>query len=100
MHRAETVLAQVEIRKAVACRGGEQRAVITVGPAVVGAGDAAEAMPASLEQPRATVTAGVAQRTDRAARIAQHDHAVAAELERHVVAGARDLADVTGDLPA
>ena len=99
-HRIERMLAQVQVGETVPRRGREQRAVVTIGPTVVRARDAAAAPAGALEQTRAAVAADVTQRPDIPARITQHDHAVGAQLESDVVSGAGDLADVAGDLPA
>src|SRR3984893_16788935 len=94
------MLSQVETGKALLRGSREERSVVAVTPAVVRAGDASVTPAGALEQTRATVATAGAQRPNAPAPLAQHDHAVGAQLEGHVVSGVPDLADVAGDLPA
>ena len=99
-YRLEAVLLKIQFRETVLCRRGEQRAVVTIGPAVIRAGNAPGTSPGPLQQPRPSVPTHVAKGAYLTGGIPQHDHAVGAELECQVVAGGWNLADVTGYLPA
>src|SRR5581483_904200 len=101
IERHQAVALAVESLEVIALRHGEQAPVETVCPGVIGAGDPPPAVPSGLiEEPGRAVPASVVKAADLPVLAAQHDDALAEEIERVVVAAARHVVDVTDDLPA
>src|SRR5882757_9543529 len=69
-HRTQPVLRAIEPRKTFPNRCADQAAVVTIGPTVIRAGDGCRAIPRTVEQARAAMTADIVERPDGAVAIA------------------------------
>jgi hypothetical protein len=84
---------------------GDQSAVEVVAPGVIGAYDPAALTPspaariAGVQQPRGPMPTHVVERVDPAFGATDDDDRPGQEIEQPVIAGLRDVVDVTNDLP-
>src|SRR2546430_2295986 len=98
---AERVVLLVEAFHLAHVGGADELAVEGVGPGVVGALDRlGQAAAPLLAQPRPPVAADVVMRPQRAALVAQHDHALARDLGEEVVPGLGELRGAAHAHPA
>src|SRR6185312_9221403 len=101
LERHQSVALAIESLEVIALRHREEAPVQTVCPGVIGAGDPPAAVsPGLIEEPGGAVTAGVVKAANLSVIAAQHDDALAEEIEGMVVAAARHVVEVTDDLPA
>jgi hypothetical protein len=98
--RSQGVIGSLEAVDLVHLRRGQQPAVESVGPRMIGTLDAALEGSAALHaQPRAAMTAHVVKRANRAVRAAHQQHARAGDLAARECAAARQLIGSTRGQP-
>ena len=98
--RPQPMLRPIEPGEAVPGRHAKQCTVVSIRPAVIGAGDGARAAACAVEQSRAAVPADVMERANLPVAITNGKHALGADVERQVIAGLFEGAHMTQDLPA
>ena len=81
-------------------RDADQLAVIPVGPAVVGAGEAGGIAVIGAAQPVAAMAAHIEESANRTGRVAHDQYRVFAHVRREEIAGPRDLALMAQEDPA
>src|SRR5437870_1940728 len=98
---AERVIPLVEAFHLAHVGGADELAVEGVGPGVVGALDRlGQAAAPLLAQPRPSVAADIVMRPQRAALVAQHDHALARDVGEEVVSRVGELRGAAHAHPA
>jgi len=89
----------IEPRIILPLRHGEEAPVRTIGPGVIGAGQAPGAARLAIDQPRAAMAADVGEGARRAVVATNHQDALAQYLQRPPFAGLGDVAGMADDLP-
>ena len=77
----------------------DQPPVIGIGPGMIGAGQPLGAARLAVDQPRAAVAADIGEGAHHTVAAANHDHALAEQVERAPVASVWNVVGVADDLP-
>src|ERR1700733_7171546 len=100
LERFQPVMLRRKIDKFLAMRHGHELTVEIVGPGVIGTNNASGAVTGgAVEQPRGAMAADVEKSLDAVVAAAHRDNGFSEEIQRVVVAGSRNVAKMTDDLP-
>src|SRR5450631_1888689 len=98
--RFEPELIEREIHKFLALRHRGERSIEIISPCVIRTNYSAVTMSrAAVEEPRGAMTADIEKCFDAGITATQRDNGLSEEIQRVVIAGIRDVVEVTYDLP-